>query len=188
MAEAVRRLGWHGACSTPRVWSIAAKTLLLAHEEDKSLPIDPALFVAAQPYDTPFIDPWSELTRAESIGHYRKRVRQIVRSLRLELSGEVRHAEGRIEQGHAIRNVLLSRTQRLSALGRLIVAHRAGRFVLAKRFVQDAVEQHRACPLYRQACAGLLPDHVYPVSESEVSPSTTSSTHEIRTLSQVHLN
>ncbi len=187
-AYRLRRIGWRGMCSTPRVWSIAAKTLLLAHEENSSLPIDPALFVAAQPFDAPFIDPWSELTRPESIRHYQKRIREIVRSLRHELTGEVRHAERRIEQGQAIRTVLLSRTQRLSALGRMIVAYRAGRLVLAKRFVQEAMEQHRACPLYRQACAGFLPDHIYPVPELEVSPIVPAETHKLRTASQVHLN
>jgi hypothetical protein len=186
-AYRLRRAGWQGTCSTPRVWAVAATTLLQAHQDDPSLPLDPELFVAAQPTDSPFADPWGELTRAESVRAYRKRVRQIVRGLHDELAGEILHAERQIESGQSVGKVLLSRSRRLSPLGRYIVAHRAGRAALAKRFLHGAAEQHRACPLYRQASSGLLPAGCYPVPVSG-EPVSSPVFPPVRSRAQVHLN
>jgi hypothetical protein len=165
-AYRLRRPGWHGGCSTPRVWSVAAAVLLQVHESDPSVPPDPELFVASQPLRSPYSDPWVDLTRPESARYYRRRVRAIVRALRNELAGEVRHAEERIGAGQAIGQVLGAKNRKLSALGKFIVAHRAGRRVLAERFANEALEQHQACPLYRQACRELLPQGAYPAAEA----------------------
>ena len=162
-AYRLRRPEWHGGCSTSRIWSVAAVTLLQVHESDPSLPPDPELFVAAQGSKVPFADPWLELAQPESARCYRKRVREIVRRLRRELAAEIRHAESRIGSGQRISRVLLSKSPRLSPLGRFIVAHRAGRTALAQRFVADLVEQHRACPLYRDASLEFISPEVYPV-------------------------
>lgn len=157
-----RRLDWRGLSSSPRVWAIAAETLLLAREADPALPLDPELFVAAQPCDSPVVDPWGELTGSSAVRSYSGRVTEIILGLRAELAGEVAYAEDRVAQGEPIARVLLTRNRRVSPLGRYIVARRAGRPALANRFVGGALDQHRACPLYRRACAELLPDGSYP--------------------------
>ncbi len=157
-----RRADWRGLSSSPRVWAIAAETLLRARDADRTLPLDPELFVASQPCDSPVIDPWRELTGSAAIGCYSGRVAEIILGLNGELAEEVRYAEDRVARGEAVARVLLSRNRRVSPLGRYIVARRAGRPVLANRFVQGALDQHRACPLYRRACAEWLPDGAYP--------------------------
>ena len=187
-AYRVRRLGWHGVCSTPRVWAMAAETLLKLREEDDSLPLDPELYVAAQPCDTSFVNPWSDLTGAEAVARYRQRVTEIVRRLRDELAGEIHHAEERIEQGQSVIKILTTRTRRLSPLGRYIMAYRAGRPSLASRFLQGALEQHRACPLYRQASTVFLPEGIYPTTESRTSPSELSTVSRVRSKGQFHRN
>jgi hypothetical protein len=163
-AYGVRRPGWRGGCSSNRVWQVAAKNLLDIHASDPSLPSDPELYVLAQPMDLSFPDPWTELTGPESMSHYRRCVRGIVRGLRRELTAEVRLAEERIAEGRPIGRVLGARSRGLSPLGRYIVARRAGRIVLARRFLSDVVAQHQSCPLYRPATAGLLAPGAYPVS------------------------
>jgi len=182
----LRRPGWHGACTTDRVWSVAARVLLEVHRSSSSVPADPELFVAAQPTVSSCPDPWSELTSAEAGLHYRRRVRAIVRALRTELAREVKLAEERIGSGQAIGRVLLAPSGRLSPLGRFIVAQRAGRSALARRFASEAADQHRACPLYREASRRLLPPGVYPVSNLD-GLTTTSATCR-RSGSQVHPN
>ena len=189
LAYRIRRLGWLEACSSPRVWSVAAETLFRAHNNDPTLPLDPELFVASQPSESSFPDPWGELTHEESVGRYRERVAEIVRRLHDELAGEVRKAEERIEQGEPIVKILLSRSRRLSPLGRYIAAHRAGRPALANRFRQAAWEQHRSCPLYRRASAGLLSEGVYPIATPRDLATTPPPTQlPSRPRSQVHLN
>ena len=168
----LRRPGWRGACSTARVWEAASARLLEAHEGDPSAPLDPELFVAAQPLDRANPDPWRELTQPSAPDHYRRRVGTIVRQLRAELTAEVRRAEGLIGAGRTIVKVLCSKNQRLSPLSRYIVAQRAGRLALARRFRDDAVVQHQSCPLYRQAWEGLLPAASYPVALDAEPPAS----------------
>lgn len=176
---------WHGGCSTSRVWACAAGVLWGVHGSDPVVPPDPELFVAAQPVRSPHPDPWDELTREESARRYRQRVRAIVRALRSELASEVKLAERLIESGQTIGQVLRSRSSRISPLGRFIVAHRAGRPVLARRFAGDAAEQHRSCPLYREASRRMLPPGVYPVSVHD-GPMIAASATRLR--GQVQLN
>lgn len=187
-AYRLRRPAWRGFCSSPRVWTVAASTLLEVHGSDPSVPPDPELFVAAQPIDPPYPDPWTELTAPGAVRHYRRWVRAIVRRLRAELSGEVRLAEGRIGAGQPIGKVLSSKSGRLSPLGRFIVAQRAGRSVLASRFLDDALAQHRACPLYREASSELLPSGVYPVPDRGTAPQPMEPAAAYRPRSQAHLN
>lgn len=159
------RPGWRGGCSSSRVWQVAAEALLEISATDPSLPSDPELFVLAQPLNPPYPDPWSELTGPDCLRHYRRCVRGIVRGLRRELTAEVRVAEERIVAGRPIGRVLNKPGRAISPLGRYIVARRAGRTALARRFLTDVIAQHHSCPLYRQATAGLLPPESYPVSE-----------------------
>ena len=166
-AYRLRRPHWHGGCSTPRVWAAAVRVLLELHEGDPSIPVDPELYVAAQSNDEPFPDPWRELTGGEPAARYRGRVRTIVRALRSALSGEVTRAEQVIGSGQAVDRVLGASGSRLSPLGRFIVAHRAGRPALVRRFAGEAAEQYLACPLYREACRRLLPLDAYPIAEPE---------------------
>jgi hypothetical protein len=188
-AYRLRRPGWHGSCSSPRVWAAAAWTLLQAHRDNPSVPIDPELFVAAQPVDTTYPDPWQELAQAGSARCYLRRVRSIIRGLRRELASEVRLAEDRIGAGQPIARVLCAKSRRLSPLGRYIVARRAGRAALADRFRDGAVAQHHACPLYRQASIGLVPAAVYPVPDGAPAlPATAPAPAKGRPLTQVHLN
>jgi hypothetical protein len=171
-AYCVRRPGWRGGCSSSRVWQEAAKALIAIHASDPSLPCDPELYVLAQPMDSLYADPWTELTGLESLRRYRRCVRGIVRGLRRELTAEVRFAEEKTATGQPIGRVLGARGRGLSPLGRYIVARRAGRIVLARRFLAEVVAQHHACPLYRLATAGLLPAGAYPVSDDSDSLST----------------
>ena len=185
-AYSLRHSRWHGGCSTPRVWSVAATVLWEVHRDDPALPTDPELFVAAQPAHLPYPDPWYELTGEESAQRYRRRVHTIVRTLRCELSGEVKLAEPLIDSGRAIGRVLRSRNGRISPLGRFIVAYRAGRLALARQFAGDAADQHWSCPLYREASRRLLPPGVYPVPDNDGVMFAPSSSRRLR--SQIHRN
>jgi hypothetical protein len=183
------RPGWRGDCSTSRVWAAAALNLLQSHETHPAVPTDPELFVAAQPTDPAYPDPWVELTQPDAVRGYRRRIREIIRGLHKELAGEIEFAEDRVVAGQAIRKVLTSHSSRLSPLGRYIVAQRAGRVVLSNRFLDDAVCQHQGCPLYRQASQGLLPMGVYPVPEEATAPAASTPTQSLgRSRAQALLN
>ncbi len=175
-----RRPGWRDGSSTPRVWQVAAETLIRAGQADLSMPLDPELFVASQPCTSAQANPWNEVTGLPAVERYKARVAEIVRVLRDELIAEIRHVETRSGRGESIANILHSRTRRLSPLGRYIVAHRAGRLSLANRFVREALEQHRSCPLYRQAVAGLLAPEAYPTLAPDDSRSSLGATRETR--------
>ena len=145
------------------VWSAAAHRLVALHRADPQLPLDPELYVAAQERVGLGQDPWNELARPEAARRYRRLVRRIVRSLRAELRGEVRAAERKLRSGEPLADLLASLSPRFSALSRYAVACRAGRPDLAELFIPAARAQHRACPLYRQASQGLIPEGEYPV-------------------------
>jgi hypothetical protein len=163
-AYGLRRPRWRRGCSTQRVWFAAALRLWEVHDQDPlRVPLDAELFVASQPISDPFADPWTELAQPEAARRYRSRVRQIVRQLCSELRREVRRAERLIRRGREISAVLGKRDGRLSPLGCLIVAWRAGRTDLADRFTAAAAAQHRSCPLYRSASLALIPGHCYPI-------------------------
>jgi hypothetical protein len=156
---------WREGCSNPRVWATAAVALMRMHRKDPTIPLDPELYVASQPIASPLADPWADLAQVRSARRYRRRVHQIIRKLRRELRAEVRLAESQVRQGESLEGVLLSRTRLLSPLGRFIVAQRAGRADLTDRFRHQALDQHRACPLYRHACRRLIPRGAYPALE-----------------------
>jgi len=126
------------------------------------LPLDSELFVASQPISDALSDPWTELAQPEAARRYRSQVRRIIRQLRSELKREVALAERSIRQDREISSALLATNPRLSPLGCYIAAHRAGRADLVCQFVTAATEQHRSCPLYQPASAGLLPAECYP--------------------------
>ena len=186
-AYRLRRPDWDGVCSTPRVWTAAAALLFDAREGDDLLPIDPELFVRAQPMESPYPDPWRELTDPAALTRYRHGVETIVSRLRAELAREVGRAERQIGAGQPIGKVLSSKSGWLSALGRLIVARRAGRFALARRFFPDAVTQHQSCPLYRLASLNLLPAEDYPVPAG-AEPSAAPPLYASDARTRVHLN
>jgi hypothetical protein len=169
-----------------QVWMAAAAVLLAVHEKDETIPPDPELFVASQPMGSFYPDPWVEIAGPDAGRWYRKRVGEIVRTLRRELSSEVQLAESRIGSGQNVATVLSSRTRKLSPLGSYIVAQRAGAGLLAEHFLDAAIEQHHACPLYRQASQKLLPADLYPVTES--STQTLADTVIRRPLPHFHLN
>jgi hypothetical protein len=181
-----RPQGYFG-CSTRGVWATAAALLYRIHQDHPEIPLDPELFVAVQPGQPLFNDPWVELTQPAAARRYRSRIRQIVRELEGELRNEVLRAEGRIRRGEAVDRILLRRSQSLSPLGCFIVARRAGRTDLADHFRAEAIGQHRSCPLYRQATTlRLLPPGDYPVAES-LADGTASPTERLGR-PQVHLN
>lgn len=164
-AYRLRRSCWYRGCSSARVWASAAATLLQLHRDDPRFPLDPELYVAVQPDNTPIADPWAELVQASSAQRYRSRIRMMIRGLHSELRGEVSLAEKRIGKGEAIGKVLSTGGRRLSPMGRYVVARRAGCDKLAERFRVGAVAQHLSCPLYRLAIASLLSPEQYPVGE-----------------------
>jgi hypothetical protein len=168
-----------------QVWSVAANILLSVHEKDESIPPDPELFVASQPMISFYPDPWVEIAGPDAARWYRKRVGEIVRTLRRELTAEVHLAESRIASGQNATTVLKIRTRKFSPLGSYIVAHRAGLGHLAEHFLDAAIDQHHSCPLYRQASLRLLPAELYPVHPSSQDlPDPMLG----RTLPGVHLN
>ncbi len=163
LAYGLRRANWWGGCSTARVWLAAAERLWSAHAADPAgVPLDAELFVASQPIAAPFANPWSELAQPEAARRYRSQLRRIVGRLRSELKREVRRAERSIRRGTAICEVLQA-DGRISPLGCLIVAMRAGRPDVADDFTDAAAAQHYSCPLYQRASLELLPSDLYPV-------------------------
>jgi hypothetical protein len=185
-AYSLRRTFWHRGCSAPQVWTTAAVTLLQLNQGDPLLPVDPELYVASQPIEPTFSDPWAELTQPSACYRYRDRVRKIIRGLREELRGEVRWAERRIQRGAAIEEVLTSGRCALSPLGCFITAQRAGRHDLVERFRTAAAAQHQSCPLYRQACLRLLPAETYPVLESPTDVESASTIRHVETFAQLN--
>lgn len=145
------------------VWEVAASGLLELHRDSPGLPLDPELFVASQVDAIRCDDPWTLLTMPESRERYRKRVRQIIRKLRRELRRELRNAERRMAIGMTIESVLEMPSRFFSPLGKYILAHQSERPDLADAWWSEAREQHRSCPLYVNACNGLLGADLYPV-------------------------
>lgn len=187
-AYRVQRPDWDGVCSTHRVWAVAATNLLRSHQADGAVAADPELFVASQKGSSVFPDPWKELTVADAVCRYEARIRAIVRALRRELAAEVKLVEDRVDAGQELGKVLRRPSRRISALGRYIVARRAGRIALAERFLTGILEQHRSCPLYKLASAGLLPAGAgYPdTAPTEYFPRTGPA--GVRQKLQAHLN
>jgi hypothetical protein len=185
-AYRLRHPGWNRGCSTSRVWAAAATVLHAVRRDDPTIPLDPELFVAAQCGVLEFADPWLELADPTAGRRYRDRVWQIVDGLRCELGREVRRAEREIRRGIPIDRVVLAKGRSLSALGCYILARRAGRDDLAERLRRGAADQHRSCPLYRQACLSLLPPDAYPVRGSLSGIDTATPIH--RTRIQLDLN
>ncbi len=162
-AYGLRQPGWWRGGSSTRVWIAAAVRLWEVHAEDAlAFPLDPELFVAAQPISAPFSDPWSELVEPGAARRYRSLVRRIVRKLGAELRREVRWAERMIKRGREINTVLCANDGRLSPLGCFIVACRAGRADVASQFAVAATAQHRSCTLYQLASLSVLPADSYP--------------------------
>jgi hypothetical protein len=147
------------------VWEVAASCLLELHRESPGLPLDPELFVASQAGAVRGADPWMLLTKPEARIRYRARVRQIIRTLRRELRRELRAGERRIAGGMSLETALEIPGRFFSPLGKYILAHRFGRADLADAWWSEAREQHRCCPLYVNACEGLLGPGQYPVLE-----------------------
>ena len=153
---------WNRGCSTSRVWNAAAAVLVQLNRDDPSMPIDPELYVAAQPSGAAFQDPWTGLTQPSSARRYRECVGALISRLRSELRKEVRRAEKRCREGETLSQVLRLPGKYLSPLGCYIVAIRAKSPSLAARFHADALAQHRSCPLYRAASLSLIDASEYP--------------------------
>jgi hypothetical protein len=145
------------------VWEVAAAYLLELHRDTPGLPLDPELFVASQSTSIRCDDPWTLLTLPESRRRYCDRVRQIIRNLRRELRRELRGAERRLDVGITLEMVLEMPSRFFSPLGKYILAHRSDRPDLADAWWPEAREQHRSCPLYVNACDGLIGPGLYPV-------------------------
>lgn len=173
-AYRLRRPHWRHNSASAGVWTTAAALLYRIHQEEPDVPVDPELFVAVQASLPSFDDPWTELTQPAAAQSYRSRVRKIVRGLRAELRTEVSRAEERLRRGEAIDRVLASRTRTLSPLGCFLIARRAGAAGLAERFQAEALEQHRSCPLYRQASRDFLPPEEYLDTVPRATPAITS--------------
>jgi hypothetical protein len=153
---------WTTVRTSSGVWGAAASGLLMLHRNIPSVPLDPEMFVAVQPLRT-WADPWADLAQESALRRYRRHVRRIVSQLRSEIREEVRSAERKLRGGTSLTSVLSDSSGRISALGRYVIARRAGQDELAERLRPEAERQHRSCPLYRQACRFLLPDNTYPI-------------------------
>ncbi len=158
----LRGTEWRRGCSTSRVWQEAAFQLWRIHASDPAMiPLDPELYVASQPRDEGFRDPWSELACPAAARRFRGQVRRIVRSLSRELRLEVKRAERLCTAKDAEER--LSGDERFSPLGCYIAAVRRDLPELAARFAAPARCQHDSCPLYRIAAATLIPGELYPI-------------------------
>ncbi len=166
-----RHPAWTPTRTSPGAWESAATGLLMLHRNVPAIPLDPELFVAVQPARR-WPEPWSDLAQEGARRRYRKHVRKIISQLRSEIRDEVRLAERQIRRGSPPNSVLSATGQRLSALGRYVIARRAGLDDLAERLRPEAERQHRACPLYQHACRPLLPhDAAYPLPrQSDLLP------------------
>jgi hypothetical protein len=142
-----------------------AGNLVALHRADPTIPLDPELYVASQEVGHSWSDPWKELAGEAAVLRYRRRVRRIVSRLRKELRDELQRVTSRTRRGTALEALLASPSPKISPLGGFIAARNAGRLDLMEALRPTACAQHRACPLYRQACAGLLPAAAYPVQE-----------------------
>ncbi len=149
------------------VWDSAASRLLGASSRCPDLPVDPELFVAILAPGRVAPDPWAELTQRGAQTRYLKAVRRIINRLRRELESELRLAEGRINKGMTLDELLDLEEERISPLTRFILAYRAGRYDLVLKHIAAAQAQHRSCSLYREASRTLLPDRAYPGPGSE---------------------
>ncbi len=159
----LRRYASHAApCVSWGVWNAAAGLLLDLHRADPSIPLDPELFVAAQVPEPGLVDPWSLLTSRRAERAYRQRILHIVNQLRREIQAEIRLGRRRLRSGVELDALFAEGRRKISPLGYFALAVRAGRPDLAQRFRGAAHAQHQACPLYRQAVAGLIPADLYP--------------------------
>jgi hypothetical protein len=147
--------------SSGGVWEAAATGLLMLAESDPTIPVDAELFVAVQPVKG-WSDPWGDLASQLALMRYHREVKQIIAQLRSEIKAEMTYARKRFLSGISTTKILTDAADRLSPLGRYILAYRAGLFEMAERIRPDAERQHRACPLYQAACKGLIDDSVYP--------------------------
>ncbi|MEW4567741.1 hypothetical protein AB1L88_07730 [Tautonia sp. JC769] len=152
------------------VWSASAAALIDAHWSNPNLPLDPELFVIAQPQCPSIADPWGDLVGPLAVRRYRRRVARIVRRLRAELRAELRLVRARGARGIAVESQLAKGGRGLSPLGRYVAAIRLGRPDLAASLRDDALRQHDGCPLYQLACRGLVPDDHYPATIDTPSP------------------
>jgi hypothetical protein len=153
---------WTTVRTSSGVWEAAAAGLMMLNRNIPSVPLDPELFVKVQP-QRKWADPWVDLVQESALRRYRRQVRRIVSHLRSEIKEEVRSAERKLRSGALLPEVLSDSSGRISALGRYVIARRAGQDDLAERLRPEAERQHRSCPLYRQACRFLLPDNTYPL-------------------------
>jgi hypothetical protein len=159
-----RRPWWTGADPDAAVWTASASALIEAHVSDPRLPLDPELFVVAQPQRDAIADPWGDLAGPEAVRRYRRRVSRIVRRLRRELKDELRTIRSRCSRGRSLESQVIHGGKGLSPLGRYVAAIRSGHLDLAAALRKDALGQHEGCPLYRLACRGMLPESQYPVA------------------------
>jgi hypothetical protein len=157
------RAQWTG--STSGLWSVAATRLIQSHRDDPTIPVDPELYVAAQPIDPRRTNPWYDLSQEISAQRYCRHVRKVVRGLRAELHLEIRLAERKIRRGADLELVVSLQSRALSPLGSYIVALRAGRDEVAERIQPSAEDQHWSCPLYWQASRPWLSSDAYPVKD-----------------------
>lgn len=158
-----RRPEWRQMGLDPRLWSASAAILMDARLQEPWVPIDPELFVACQIVESTSTDPWRELTRGMSRRRYLRKVRQIVLGLRRELRRELRRVDTLVQRGESLDTVLKTPSRSLSALGCYLAASRSGRSDLTDYLLSEARAQHEACPLYRRAAIGLVPNEDYPV-------------------------
>lgn len=148
-----------------RLWEALAVALIAAHRRSSWLPIDPELFVAAQPRPQVLASPWEQLQPDRAVRRYRRRVRGIIAGLRQEVVDELRRVRVQRQVGQSVDEILTRRSRTLSPLGRYVAAVRLGRLDLAERLRPAAQLQHAACPLYRPALRRLLSPEAYPVLE-----------------------
>lgn len=177
LAYRLRGASWTEGRSTSRVWSAAALVLWRAHLNDGRVPLDPELFVAAQPMESAVVDPWTDLASEEAGAAYTRQVLRIIQMLRAELKRELQLAGKLVKTGRSPSDVLLAPNPRLSPLGRYLFARRTGRDDLARRLETEALAQHRVCPLYRPASLAFVAADEYPVDSAptRIAPTPASS-------------
>ncbi len=160
-----KRSWWPSVFSFGTVWDAAAESLITASRHNRRIPVDPELYVSAQPITEYVADPWSELVGESAELRYVKHVNRIIRRLRREVRQELQRIRSRAKDGRGIEWVLRHESCQVSSIACYIAAVRAGRFEIAEEFRASAEQQHRNCPLYQPATECLIDEEEYPTDQ-----------------------
>lgn len=143
------------------LWVQAAVRLIALHEADNCYPKDPELFIAVQKQAS-FLGENREVVLEKLVSRYTRHVRRLIRTLRDEIDVELKYLSRNLRRGLTLECLVRSHSRTVTPLSRFIFAHMHGRRDLSDSLIAPVLEQHKACPLYRQASVRWLKVENYP--------------------------